>query len=144
MDPFGKKVLSGSVWVWDPVGIFLYVPRSLLDQVLVCLLAPGFIAIALYNQQGPYFRQIKLDFTLCGIPAARRSHPCLINAHLLGQKKKRIENSRPTWENAYALEIRLARSFSPQMSTVNKNFVLHFAAKKSLRMDIFVRQGPIS
>ena len=31
----------------------------------MCLLAPGFIAIALYSHQGPYFRQIKLDFTLC-------------------------------------------------------------------------------
>ena len=65
MDTFGKKVLSGSVWVWDPVGIFLYVPRSLLDQVLVCLLAPGFIAMALYSHQGPYFCQIRSDFSLC-------------------------------------------------------------------------------
>ena len=64
MDTLGKMVLSGSVWVWDPLGIFLYIPTSLLDQVLVCLLAPGFIAIA-YSHQGPYFRQIKLDFTLC-------------------------------------------------------------------------------
>ena len=47
------------------MGIFLYVPRSLLDQVLVCLLAPGFIAMALYSHQGPYFCQIKSDFTLC-------------------------------------------------------------------------------
>ena len=64
MDTLGKMVLSGSVWAWDPLGIFLYILTSLLDQVLVYLLAPGFIAIALYNQQGPYFRQIKLDFTL--------------------------------------------------------------------------------
>ena len=65
MDTFGKKVLSGSVWVWDPLGIFLNVPTSLLDQVLVCLLAPGFIAMALYSHQGPYFCQIRSDFTLC-------------------------------------------------------------------------------
>ena len=60
MDTFGKMVLSGSVWAWYPLVIFLHIPTSLLDQVLVCLLAPGFIA-----HQGPYFCQIKLDFTLC-------------------------------------------------------------------------------
>ena len=48
MDTFGNKVLSGSVWVWDPLGIFIYVPTSLLDQVLVCLLAPGSIDTVLY------------------------------------------------------------------------------------------------
>ena len=28
------------------------------------LLAPGFIAMPLYSQQAPYFRQIRPDFTL--------------------------------------------------------------------------------
>ena len=74
MDTLGKMVLSGSVWAWDPLGIFLYIPTILLDQVLVCLLAPGFIAIALYSHQGPYFRQIKLDFTLCNIYISRGTH----------------------------------------------------------------------
>ena len=65
MDTFGKKVLSGSVWVWDPLGIFLYVPTSLLDQVLVCPLALEITSMALYSHQGPYFHQIRSDFTLC-------------------------------------------------------------------------------
>ena len=65
MDTFGKYILSGSVLVWDPLGIFLYVPTNLLDQVLVCLLAPGFIAMALYSHQDPYFCQIRSYFTLC-------------------------------------------------------------------------------
>ena len=52
------------MWVWDQVGIFLYVLISLLDQLLVGLLAPGFIAMPLYSHQAPYFRQIRPDFTL--------------------------------------------------------------------------------
>ena len=40
---------------------------SLLDQLLVGLLAPGFIAMPLYSHQAPYFCQIRPDFTLCPV-----------------------------------------------------------------------------
>ena len=72
MDTLGKMVLSGSVWVWDPLGIFLYVPTSFLDQGLVCPLAPGIIPMALCSHQGPYFRQTRSDFTLCTSSSLKR------------------------------------------------------------------------
>ena len=76
-----------------------------------------------------------------GIPAARWSHRCLINAHLLGQKKK-------NWEfKTNVIECLCFRNSSrPELFTTNvhckQKSVLHCAAKKSLHKDIFVRQGP--
>ena len=53
--------------------IFLNVPKSLQDKVLLGPPAPGFILMALYGHQSSNFYQIRSDFTLCSIGFVAKS-----------------------------------------------------------------------